>query len=140
MDAAPACPGARISYMTDRPTRGWIVVASSAVAEDEVLGEWIGQRHALAASLPSEQDPLPRRVVTDRTVGRSGHRLSRASGCRASAVRRSSSCAAPGGGAARRAARAHGTRLVVTHADDRARSILDQVGLARALPVRRGAS
>jgi anti-anti-sigma factor len=39
-----------------------------------------------------------------------------------------------------RAARAHDTRLVVTHADERARSILDQVGLVRVLTVRRGES
>ncbi|MER7182281.1 STAS domain-containing protein [Streptomyces hyaluromycini] len=39
---------------------------------------------------------------------------------------------------AARAARAHDIRLVVTHADERARSILDQVGLDRVLTVRRG--
>jgi hypothetical protein len=38
--------------MTGRPMRGWVVVAGSAVAEDEVLGRWIGEGHAFAASLP----------------------------------------------------------------------------------------
>lgn len=37
-----------------------------------------------------------------------------------------------------RAARAHGTRLVVTHADDRAQSVLHQVGLSRALSIKNG--
>ncbi|WP_245883063.1 hypothetical protein [Streptomyces hyaluromycini] len=37
-----------------------------------------------------------------------------------------------------RAARAHDTRLVVTHADERARSILDQIGLARVLAAQPG--
>ncbi|WP_217212898.1 STAS domain-containing protein [Streptomyces sp. AC550_RSS872] len=32
-----------------------------------------------------------------------------------------------------RAARAHGTRLTITHADERARSVLLQIGLSRAL-------
>ncbi|MEV7323559.1 STAS domain-containing protein [Streptomyces sp. NPDC093970] len=37
-----------------------------------------------------------------------------------------------------RTARAHGTQLVVTHADERTLSILEQVGLARVLPIRPG--
>ncbi|MER7178442.1 hypothetical protein ABT404_02930 [Streptomyces hyaluromycini] len=45
-------PGARIFDMTGRPMRGGGVVASSAVTEDEVLSEWIGQGYAFAASLP----------------------------------------------------------------------------------------
>ncbi|ANP53252.1 TfoX/Sxy family transcriptional regulator of competence genes [Streptomyces griseochromogenes] len=49
---ALARPGARIFDMTGRPMRGWIVVAGSAVAEDEVLAEWIDEGHAFAASLP----------------------------------------------------------------------------------------
>ncbi|MER7182280.1 TfoX/Sxy family protein [Streptomyces hyaluromycini] len=53
-DAALARPGARIFDMTGRPMRGWVVVAGSAVAEDEALSEWIGQGHAFAASLPSK--------------------------------------------------------------------------------------
>jgi anti-anti-sigma factor len=32
-----------------------------------------------------------------------------------------------------RAARAHGTRLVITHANDRARRVLRQIGITRAL-------
>ncbi|MEU6201441.1 TfoX/Sxy family protein [Streptomyces sp. NPDC047061] len=51
-DAALARPGARIFDMTGRPMRGWVVVASSAVTEDGVLSEWIGQGYAFAASLP----------------------------------------------------------------------------------------
>ncbi|MFK4106460.1 STAS domain-containing protein [Streptomyces sp. NPDC019531] len=35
-----------------------------------------------------------------------------------------------------RAARAHGTRLVITHANDRARSVLRRIGITRA-PVAR---
>ncbi|MET9040415.1 TfoX/Sxy family protein [Streptomyces mirabilis] len=45
-------PGTRIFDMTGRPMRGWVVVAGSTVAEDEVLGEWIDEGHAFAASLP----------------------------------------------------------------------------------------
>ncbi|WP_089100230.1 TfoX/Sxy family protein [Streptomyces hyaluromycini] len=52
MDAALARPGARIFDMTGRPMRGWVVVAGSAVAEDEALGEWIDEGYAFAASLP----------------------------------------------------------------------------------------
>ncbi|WP_159083307.1 hypothetical protein [Streptomyces sp. P3] len=37
-----------------------------------------------------------------------------------------------------RAALAHGTRLVVTHADERARSIPNQIGLARVLAAQPG--
>ncbi|WP_406464898.1 TfoX/Sxy family protein [Streptomyces sp. NBC_01622] len=51
-DAALARPGTRIFDMTGRPMRGWIVVAGSAVAEDEALGEWIDEGRAFAASLP----------------------------------------------------------------------------------------
>ncbi|MEV0903305.1 TfoX/Sxy family protein [Streptomyces hokutonensis] len=51
-DAALARPGTRIFDMTGRPMRGWIVVAGSAVAEDDALGEWIDEGHAFAASLP----------------------------------------------------------------------------------------
>ncbi|MEV0487848.1 TfoX/Sxy family protein [Streptomyces sp. NPDC050508] len=51
-DAALTRPGTRIFDMTGRPMRGWIVVAGSAVAEDEALGEWIDEGHAFAASLP----------------------------------------------------------------------------------------
>lgn len=37
-----------------------------------------------------------------------------------------------------RAARSHSTRLVVTHANDRARSVLDQIGLSRVLSTENG--
>lgn len=51
-DEALARPGARVFDMTGRPMRGWVVVEGSAVAEDKVLGEWIDEGHAFAASLP----------------------------------------------------------------------------------------
>ncbi|MDV9171868.1 TfoX/Sxy family protein [Streptomyces sp. W16] len=51
-DAALARPGTRIFDMTGHPMRGWIVVAGSAIAEDEALGEWIDEGRAFAASLP----------------------------------------------------------------------------------------
>ncbi|WP_405989927.1 hypothetical protein [Streptomyces sp. NBC_00986] len=38
--------------MTGRPMRGWILVDSSVLAEDEALGRWIDEGHAFAASLP----------------------------------------------------------------------------------------
>ncbi|MFE2971823.1 hypothetical protein ACFXKC_51300 [Streptomyces sp. NPDC059340] len=51
-EQALARPGTRTFDMTRRPMRGWVVVAGSAAAEDEVLGEWIDKRCAFAASLP----------------------------------------------------------------------------------------
>ncbi|MHC3469420.1 TfoX/Sxy family protein [Streptomyces sp. 7R007] len=51
-DEALSRPGARVFDMTGRPMRGWVVVDGSAVAEDEVLGEWIDEGLAFAASLP----------------------------------------------------------------------------------------
>jgi hypothetical protein len=51
-DAALARPGARVFDMTGRPMRGWVVVAGEAVAEDDVLGAWVDEGHAFAASLP----------------------------------------------------------------------------------------
>jgi TfoX/Sxy family transcriptional regulator of competence genes len=53
-DAALARPGARLFDMTGRPMRGWVVVAASALAEDDVLGEWIDEGHAFAAGLPAK--------------------------------------------------------------------------------------
>ncbi|MGP3948577.1 TfoX/Sxy family protein [Streptomyces sp. 7N604] len=51
-DAALARPGARVFDMTSRPMRDWIMVDSSALAEDAVLSDWIEEGHAFAASLP----------------------------------------------------------------------------------------
>ncbi|MFF4359354.1 TfoX/Sxy family protein [Streptomyces sp. NPDC001604] len=51
-DAALARPGARLFDMTGRPMRGWVVVDSSAVTEDETLGEWIDEGYGFAAGLP----------------------------------------------------------------------------------------
>jgi TfoX/Sxy family transcriptional regulator of competence genes len=51
-DAALARPGTRVFDMTGRPMRGWILVDSSALAEDEALGRWVDEGYAFAASLP----------------------------------------------------------------------------------------
>ncbi|GAA2636098.1 TfoX/Sxy family protein [Streptomyces vastus] len=51
-DAALARPGTRVFDMTGRPMRGWILVAASALAEDEALGAWIDEGYAFAAGLP----------------------------------------------------------------------------------------
>ena len=51
-DAALARPGTRVFDMTGRPMRGWILVAGTALTEDDVLGRWIDEGHAFAASLP----------------------------------------------------------------------------------------
>lgn len=51
-DAALAQPGTRVFDMTGRPMRGWILVDSSVLAEDDVLGRWVDEGHAFAASLP----------------------------------------------------------------------------------------
>jgi TfoX/Sxy family transcriptional regulator of competence genes len=51
-DAALTRPGTRRFDMTSRPMRGWILVAGTALTEDDVLNEWIGEGHAFAASLP----------------------------------------------------------------------------------------
>lgn len=50
--AALARPGARVFDMTGRPMRGWVVVAGSAVAEDDVLGAWVDEGRAFARGLP----------------------------------------------------------------------------------------
>ncbi|MER7895065.1 TfoX/Sxy family protein [Streptomyces sp. NPDC096046] len=50
--AALTRPGTRPFDFTGRPMRGWVVVASSAVSEDEALADWVDQGHAFAASLP----------------------------------------------------------------------------------------
>ncbi|KUM73594.1 TfoX/Sxy family protein [Streptomyces curacoi] len=51
-DAALARPGTLIFDMTGRPMRGWVLVAGDVLTEDEVLGAWIGEGCAFAASLP----------------------------------------------------------------------------------------
>ncbi|WP_128382257.1 TfoX/Sxy family protein [Streptomyces cavernae] len=51
-DAALARPGTRVFDMTGRPMRGWILVAGTALSEDDVLDEWIAGGRAFAASLP----------------------------------------------------------------------------------------
>lgn len=51
-DAALARPGTRVFDMTGRPMRGWILVAGTALGEDDVLGEWVDEGRAFAVSLP----------------------------------------------------------------------------------------
>ncbi|WP_019076029.1 TfoX/Sxy family protein [Streptomyces hokutonensis] len=51
-DAALARPGTRVFDMTGRPMRGWILVDSSVLTEDEALGRWVDEGHAFAATLP----------------------------------------------------------------------------------------
>lgn len=51
-DAALARPGTRIFDMTGRPMRGWILVSGDSLTEDEVLGAWVDEGCAFAASLP----------------------------------------------------------------------------------------
>ncbi|PAZ14363.1 RNA methyltransferase [Streptomyces sp. SA15] len=51
-DAALARPGARVFDMTGRPMRGWILVAGTALKEDDVLDEWIDKGRTFASSLP----------------------------------------------------------------------------------------
>jgi TfoX-like protein len=51
-DAALARPHTRVFDMTGRPMRGWILVAGSALAEDEALGAWVDEGCDFAAGLP----------------------------------------------------------------------------------------
>jgi TfoX/Sxy family transcriptional regulator of competence genes len=51
-DAALARPGTRVFDMTGRPMRGWILVDGTALTEEDVLGRWIDEGRAFAASLP----------------------------------------------------------------------------------------
>jgi TfoX/Sxy family transcriptional regulator of competence genes len=51
-DAALARPGTRVFDMTGRPMRGWILVAGTALTEDDALDEWIDEGRVFASSLP----------------------------------------------------------------------------------------
>jgi TfoX/Sxy family transcriptional regulator of competence genes len=51
MDAALAEPGVRPFDMTGRPMRGWILVASDRLSEDD-LERWIDQACRYVATLP----------------------------------------------------------------------------------------
>ena len=51
MDAALAEPGVRPFDMTGRPMRGWIMVASDGLSDDD-LERWIDQARNFAATLP----------------------------------------------------------------------------------------
>jgi TfoX/Sxy family transcriptional regulator of competence genes len=54
MDAALAEPGVRPFDMTGRPMRGWILVASDGLSDDD-LERWIDQARRYAAILPPKQ-------------------------------------------------------------------------------------
>ena len=51
MDAALAEPGVRPFDMTGRPMRGWILVASDGLSDDD-LERWIDQARRYVATLP----------------------------------------------------------------------------------------
>jgi TfoX/Sxy family transcriptional regulator of competence genes len=51
MDAMLAQPGVRPFDMTGRPMRGWILVASDRLSDDE-LERWIGQARSYVSALP----------------------------------------------------------------------------------------
>jgi TfoX/Sxy family transcriptional regulator of competence genes len=53
-DAALARPGTRVFDMPGRPMRGWILVAGTALTEDDALAEWIDEGYAFAAGLPGK--------------------------------------------------------------------------------------
>lgn len=38
--------------MTGRPMRGWLLVSSEVIAEEDELQRWIGRAEAFASSLP----------------------------------------------------------------------------------------
>ena len=40
--------------MTGRPMRGWVMVAASALADDEALASWVAGGVAFAATLPAK--------------------------------------------------------------------------------------
>ncbi|MGI5192620.1 TfoX/Sxy family protein [Streptomyces sp. CA-288835] len=51
-DAALARPGTRVMDMSGRPMRGWVLVDGTALTEDDVLGGWIDEGRAFAATFP----------------------------------------------------------------------------------------
>jgi TfoX/Sxy family transcriptional regulator of competence genes len=51
MDVALAQPGVRPFDMTGRPMRGWVLVASEVLSDDE-LERWIEQAHRYVGTLP----------------------------------------------------------------------------------------
>lgn len=54
-DAALTEPGVRAFDMTGRPMRGWIVVAGSAVGDDDALEHWIERAQAYVSTLPPKK-------------------------------------------------------------------------------------
>jgi TfoX/Sxy family transcriptional regulator of competence genes len=51
MDAMLAEPGVRPFDMTGRPMRGWVLVASGHLSDND-LGRWIGQARSYVSTLP----------------------------------------------------------------------------------------
>jgi TfoX/Sxy family transcriptional regulator of competence genes len=49
---ALAQPGARVFDFTGRPMKGWVIVDGGAVAEDEVLDDWIARCREFVEALP----------------------------------------------------------------------------------------
>ena len=47
-------PGVGVFDITGRPMTGWVMVAGAAVAEDEMLAEWVKQGLTFALSLPAK--------------------------------------------------------------------------------------
>ena len=53
-DRALAEPGTRRFDLTGRPMKGWILVASDALATDAALGRWVDVSRRFAESLPAK--------------------------------------------------------------------------------------
>lgn len=51
-DQAVARPEARIFDLSARPMRGWVVVSSEGISDDEAFDSWVDQGVAFAESLP----------------------------------------------------------------------------------------
>ncbi|MCZ0984768.1 hypothetical protein BEK98_44735 [Streptomyces diastatochromogenes] len=74
-EEALARPGTRIFDMTGRPTRGWVVAAGTAVAEDAMLGEWIDGGPRLRGKPAAQlRTPLPCETLCQSVPEPSGHR------------------------------------------------------------------
>jgi TfoX/Sxy family transcriptional regulator of competence genes len=51
-EEALAEPGVRVFDMTGRPMKGWVLVGSVAIADEEGLGAWVTRGLDFAESLP----------------------------------------------------------------------------------------
>jgi TfoX/Sxy family transcriptional regulator of competence genes len=54
-DAALAEPGVRPFDITGRPMRGWIMVASQELDDDDALERWIERARAYVSTLPAKK-------------------------------------------------------------------------------------